>query len=120
MIRGSTLLWLGLAGALALGLFRVKHEAQRLEAELMAVEQAIVEHQEAIQVLEAEFSYLTRPERIARLAAQYLDLVPLEAESLAGFSDLPWRGDDSPSPEGPEQTPASGAKAFLASAEAGQ
>lgn len=120
MIRVSTLLWLGLAGALALGLFRVKHEAQRLEAELMAVEQAIVEHQEAIQVLEAEFSYLTRPERIARLAKQYLDLVPLEAENLATFSDLPWRGDDSPTPETPSVAPSGVPKAFLASAEAGR
>ena len=120
MIRGSTMLWLALAGALALGLFRVKHEAQRLEAELMAMEQAIVEHQEAIQVLEAEFSYLTRPERIARLARQYLELEPLEAESLAAFSDLPWRGDDSPAPETPDAIPSGIAKAFLASAEAGR
>ena len=120
MIRGSTLLWLALAGALALGLFRLKHEAQRLEAELMAMEQAIVEHQEAIQVLEAEFSYLTRPERIARLAEKYLDLAPLEAESLASFSDLPWRGDDTPAPATPSDTPEGVAKAFLASAEAGR
>ena len=125
MRRTSIVVWLVVAGVAALGLFHVKHEVQTVEEELLRVERAILAHQEAIHVLEAEFAYRTQTTRIARQARDHLKLAPLEPHSFVGFDDLPWRGDEAPAdpadPAVPSETPTSESpKAFLASAEAGQ
>ena len=57
-----------------LALFLVKHEVRGLERELAALELDRQRHVEAIRVLRSEWSYLTRPARIASLAARHLPL----------------------------------------------
>lgn len=102
--------WLVCVTVAALALFYVSNMVERLEQQLARQQHAIVEHQEAIHVLEAEWSYLNRPERISALAERYLALAPLSADDVVGIKDLPQRlqpGDDSvpglpsPTPDGP-------------------
>lgn len=83
--------WLIAVTAAALGLFYVSHTVERLEQELAREQRAILEHQEAIHVLQAEWSYLNRPERIADLAQRFLALAPLSAGHVVGIKDLPQR-----------------------------
>ena len=45
----------------------------------------------AIHVLEAEWSYLNRPERISLLAERFLALAPLSADHVVSINDLPQR-----------------------------
>src|SRR6185312_5209156 len=54
MIRPTTLLWMGLAGAVGFGLFKLKHEMQALEDEMFRLNRAIVGEQQSIHVLRAE------------------------------------------------------------------
>ena len=73
--------------ASGVGLYQLKYKAQRLQAEVSALEASIVRDREAIRVLEAEWTYLTRPERVAALSARYLALRPAQAEQVIASAD---------------------------------
>lgn len=120
MKRTNITLWLAAATLAALGVFHVKFEVQDLSKDLSRIDQDILAHQEAIHVLEAEWSYLTRPSRIERLAREYLKMEPMPPEQIASFDDLPWRGDSAPAQTSPQGLPQSALKPFLASAETRQ
>lgn len=83
--------WLIAVTFAALAVFYVSQTAERLDRELALQQRAILQHQEAIHVLEAEWSYLNRPERISLLAERYLALAPLSADHVVGIKDLPQR-----------------------------
>ena len=92
MTRLSFLCWLIAALVAALTAFQVSEDTQSLESELAAVDGRIVAELEAIHVLEAEWSYLNQPERIARLAEDHLGLTPLRAEQMKSVDSLTFRG----------------------------
>ena len=83
--------WMFVVTCAALAVFYVSQTVERLERELALQQRAILEHQEAIHVLEAEWSYLNRPERISLLAERFLALAPLSADHVVGIDDLPQR-----------------------------
>jgi cell division protein FtsL len=98
IVRVSLVIWLIVAGAVALGLYQVKYEVQRLEEELDQVRSDIRQDRVALHVLEAEWAYLNRPERLHRLAAKHLDMGPAGAKQVAAVTALPPRisGDEQP------------------------
>jgi hypothetical protein len=73
------------------GMFQIKFEVQALEGQLTALNADIRDREEAIRVLRAEWSYLNEPDRLATLAARYLELAPAGANQLVRFQDLPLR-----------------------------
>jgi cell division protein FtsL len=91
VVRVSLVIWLIVAGAVALGLYQVKYEVQRLEEELQQVRKDIRQDRVALHVLEAEWAYLNRPERLQRLAAKHLDMGPSGAKQVAAVTALPPR-----------------------------
>jgi hypothetical protein len=91
MIRRSTGLSLALALAIGAGLFQLKHEVQLLEERLAEVNRSILADQEAVHVLEAEWTYLNRPWRLEALAKRHLELAPLTAAQVVTFDQLPSR-----------------------------
>jgi hypothetical protein len=90
-MRTATIFWLGLAGLLGAGLFHLKYDVQSLEKHLSGLNAEIVRNQEAIHVLEAEWSYLSQPERLQKLAAKRLELLPVTPAHIVTFGDLPER-----------------------------
>ena len=94
MTRFAGLLFFLTAATAALFLFHIKQQVQEMEAELGIVHSDILKHQEAIQILRTEWSYLNRPARIAELAGRHLDLRPLTVEQFVRLEDLPARKDD--------------------------
>lgn len=89
--------WMFVVTCAALAVFYVSQTVVRLERELAQQQRTILQHQEAIHVLEAEWSYLNRPERISLLAERFLALAPLSADHVVSIKDLPKRpepGDD--------------------------
>ncbi|MFQ5983893.1 MAG: hypothetical protein ACE5LL_00075 [Alphaproteobacteria bacterium] len=89
MIRRSSALWIGLVGTMAVALFELKYEVQRLEDELAALDRDLLKSQGTIHVLRAEWSYLNRPDRLKDLAIRHLDLEPVTGAQIATLDALP-------------------------------
>jgi cell division protein FtsL len=98
----GALLFLAAASA-ALFLFHIKQEVRELEHELGIAHRNILRHQEAIQVLHTEWSYLNRPARIAELAERHLGMQPLATRQFVGFEQIPHRSAGA-APPAPAQT----------------
>ena len=88
----SNLLWLGLIGLMLTGLFQVKYEVQKLERTLTGIRKQSREIRETIGILNAEWNYLNRPARLARLGKP-LGLEPVSNDQLTTFATLPGRFD---------------------------
>jgi hypothetical protein len=76
-----------------LALYRLAHEVRKLERELVEMDRLLVAERQSIGVLEAEWSYLARPEAVQARALRHLDLVPLTARQVAQIADLPTRAE---------------------------
>lgn len=85
-------LWLLGAAITGMGLYGIAYEVEQMEKELSALKREIIEERESIHVLEAEWTYLARPERIEDLSGQFLpQLQSLTSERIGGFDDIPYR-----------------------------
>lgn len=102
--------WILAGSATALTLFQIKQEVLELEHDIKSVHREILRDQEAIHVLEAEWSYLNNPARIAALAERHLNLAPIPAERIIDFAELPLPGEVLPGEEGEEDGDGSAAK----------
>ncbi len=75
-------------------LMSISQQVQRAERDLVRLELSIAREQEAQKVLQAEWGFLNRPERIEALAKQHLGMVsPSPEDILPGtsvFSDMPF------------------------------
>ena len=88
MIRPTTIVWLALATLIVVGLFHVKYQVQALEDEILRVNRQIVAEQEAIHVLQAEWSYVNQPQRLQSLSSRYLELQPLQPRQIVNLADF--------------------------------
>ena len=69
-------------------LYQVKYKVQALEEELRTTNNQILENQDALHVLQAEWQYLNNPERLESLNKKHLKLQPLQAEQLFTIDDF--------------------------------
>lgn len=88
MIRIGTIVWFVVLAMLGVGLFQVKYAVQSKERELRKVNRQIAADHEAMRVLEAEWSYLNDPVRLADLTRRHTDLAPVMAGQIATFDSL--------------------------------
>ncbi|MEM7170733.1 MAG: hypothetical protein AAF530_11225 [Pseudomonadota bacterium] len=91
MKRYFSLAWMMVAAGAVGFVFQMSDEVQLMERQLRATQDQILADQEAIQVLQAEWSYLNQPNKIADLAGRHLSLDTLSPEKVIAFEDLPWR-----------------------------
>ncbi len=96
MIRVSVLVWTIILALLGIGLFQVKYNVQSKERELRDVRRQIEANLTSIHVLEAEWSYLNDPLRLADLARRHTDLLPTTPNQIGDIADLPPRQVDQP------------------------
>ena len=89
MIRPALILWIGLPAIVTIALLLVCYQVQSLENELETLERAAIAQQEEIHVLRAEWSFLNRPERLARLAGRHLELAPVTPSQMNSFTLVP-------------------------------
>lgn len=83
-MRRSTLLWSILAVSVVIGLFVVKHRVQNLEDRLHALNAEIITDRDAIQVMQAEWSYLNQPARLEALSKRLLGMdAPVSAQTVS-------------------------------------
>lgn len=102
--------WILAGSATALTLFQIKQEVLELEHDIKTVHRDILRDQEAIHVLEAEWSYLNNPARIARLAEDHLNLRPIPAGRIVDFAELPLPGETLPGEDGDNDDDGTAAK----------
>lgn len=118
-MRALILAFVALLAAAAGATFWVSYSVDRERAELARIEQAVAAEQQRIAVLRAEWAYLTRPSRVARLASERLGMGPAHANMLARIGDLPFpEPQQRPEPGTPKTAPQP--PALLASAKAGE
>ena len=89
-MRQTTIFTLLLASIMSVALFYLKYEVTDLEQDLNELNKAIVTDQEAIHVLNAEWSHLNDVTRIKNLAKRYLKLnstKPNQIKSVKGISN---------------------------------
>jgi cell division protein FtsL len=96
MIRLGTALWLIAVCTVGWGMFQVKYEVMQLEDQLARVNKQIADGNEAIRVLNAEWSLLTQPARLDQLAKRYLNLQPIGTQQLVRLDQVPLRGEPEP------------------------
>jgi cell division protein FtsL len=75
----------------ACGLYVMKDQVSRLERELARQQAQVAAEQSRLHRLRAEWAMLERPARIARLAAEHLDLAPAQPTQIMAIADLPRR-----------------------------
>lgn len=92
MFRTSDIVLIAVMVSAAAFTYKTKHEAENRLAEVRKIEQQIKLERETIDVLKADWSLLTQPARLQRLAETYqteLQLQPVEARQIVGIEELP-------------------------------
>lgn len=112
-MKGTIIIvWLALAGIAGFALFSISFKVQHLETELAKLNKKILEEQNAVHVLRAEWSYLNRPANIEALAHELLpDMHRPKTSQIGSLDDL----DNSP-PTTQANGPAAGVPITRASA----
>lgn len=89
--RRSLIGWSVFFACCALTVHLVKFDAQGLRQQNAALQYSIQEERLALHMLQAEWVYLSRPDRLAALAEKYLPLLPLKAKEVVAWQALPQR-----------------------------
>lgn len=74
---------------LAIGLYLVKYTVQDVQRDVSTLKRDLASEKESLHLLNAEWAYLNRPERLRNLADRHLDLVPLDSRQIEKVSVLP-------------------------------
>jgi len=72
--------------------YKVNYQVQEAQDRVAKLQRAITRERSAIAVLEAEWAYLNRPERLRALSETYyseLRLMPIDATHFANISEVP-------------------------------
>jgi cell division protein FtsL len=72
-------------------LYNLEHTTRAHERKIAKANAEMVDHAEAIKLLKAEWSSLTRPERIKQLAEQQLGMKRIEPDQIVTADELPAR-----------------------------
>lgn len=83
----ATFLFIAIASFASIGLFNVKYRVSGIEAQLKQVQRSIVEHREAIKVLNAEWSHVTEPKRLQALSEKFLSLGLVRRDQVVSIGE---------------------------------
>ena len=88
-MRAEQVTWRMLGCPTKIGLYRVAEEARVTAAELRQTQKSILEEQDTLAILGAEWARVTQPSRIQALAQRQLDLNDKPAAALTSLTQLP-------------------------------
>ncbi len=88
MKRSITLITLCVLIVVSYGLYNLKYEVEDLQDHANDLRAQMEEDRRAIKVLEAEWAYLSRPDRLQKLAQKFLVLQPTVARQVGDVADL--------------------------------
>ena len=88
----AAMVYLCLAGFAGFALFHITYKVDQLEAQLSQLNKEILLEQNIVHVLKAEWSFISRPERINELRRKMLpELHPLQTIQIGDLDSLPTR-----------------------------
>ncbi len=88
MTRTGLILLIALGSSLIFSLFHMSYMIDQQSRQLNILNAELRQVEKNISILETEWSYLSRPERLSALAAKYLQLESPEAVQVASFVSL--------------------------------
>ena len=88
-LRIFALVYMACFAAASMGLYLVKYSVQNIQHDVAALKDNVNREKESLHLLNAEWAYLNRPERLHRHADRHLDLVPLDSRRIEEVSFLP-------------------------------
>jgi hypothetical protein len=94
MFRTSDIVLIAVMVSAAAFTYKTKHEAENQLATVRKIEAQIRFEEDSIDLLKADWSLLTQPSRLQKLAETYaaeLELQPVEAHQIIGLDELPSR-----------------------------
>ncbi len=74
---------------LAIGLYMVKYSVQDVQRNVASLKTQLANEKESLHLLNAEWAYLNRPDRLRQLADRHLDLMPLDSRQIEKVNVLP-------------------------------
>ena len=74
--------------ALAFALYWAKAEAQAVREKVLVLQDEVDTERRAVRTLEAELTWVERPDRLEAAATRRLGLVPMTADRIATLDDL--------------------------------
>lgn len=77
--RVITYLYLAVLGVVGYFLFAIKSEVQNLNFQISAYKKQIASEKSNLNILKAEFAYLTSPQRLSQLVSKHLKLTSIKA-----------------------------------------
>lgn len=87
-MRRSTVFVVLMTSIVGFGLFQLKYEVMKLENQHKNIHRSIKNSEEAISILNAEWSHLTSPERLQKLAHKHLDVMPVSGKQLVSWRQV--------------------------------
>ena len=99
MIRTTDIALFTLMIAAAAGTYKIKADADIKQAEIRRIEKQIAFEEDTIDLLAADWSMLTQPERLQKLVEKHageLALQPIEPHQVVNVADVPHRGESIP------------------------
>ena len=88
-LRITALVYMACFAALSMGLYLVKYTVQDVQRDVTAMKHELATEKESLHLLNAEWAYLNRPDRLRMLADRHLDLAPLDSRQIDGIDVLP-------------------------------
>jgi cell division protein FtsL len=89
MIRVMALLWISVITIAGLGLYWVKFEVQDIREEVASYETQLEQEKDKIKMLNVEWAYLTRPERIRSLTETHMAMAPTNGQQFVALTTIP-------------------------------
>ena len=86
-----TILTAVVLASLGTTLYQVKTSIDEKQAELQSLQANIARTQRDIAVLEAEWAFLSRPDRVMNLSASLLDMKPISRDRILPLDAIPMR-----------------------------
>jgi hypothetical protein len=74
----------------AVYVYSVKYQTIYDSEQIVKTRHLIGKERDAVNVLRAEYAFLTRPDRLQALADKQLDSQPLSLHQIVSAADLPW------------------------------
>lgn len=88
MVRFLSLLAFGFLAGLVILIYDMKFETRRLEGRAAQLQRAIEDEKDNVALMRAEWSHVTRPERVEKLTREILDLQPVKSTQLVNQQDF--------------------------------